>query len=295
MKQYFSYFKLIFIILGILVVLVGCGTLMKYVTGGRSNYRAPEERVYDFADVLTDSEEDELRKLIADRERKIGCDIVLVTVNMSVLDYYGFTENTDANWEYGMETYADDFYDTNNYGYNVDFEGDGVLLLDNWYEGENGSEKGSWLSTSGRVYRRFSSSMIDGVLNDVDDLVEVSPYRAYRAYVEDIYRQMSNKNNSLVSLLSPFGLFIISMIVAAVFILTNLKTKEGTKTTVASTYVENGSIHFNEKSDKLVNKFVTSRVIQTSSGGGGGSGHSGGGGGHHSSSGASHGGGGHRR
>lgn len=293
MKQYFSYFKIWFIILGVLAVLVGGGALVKYTTSDRSNYHAPEERVYDYADVLTDSEEEDLRKLIADREKRIGCDIVLVTINESVLGRYGFTENTDSNWEYCMQTYADDFYDEHKFGYNKDFEGDGVLLLDNWYEGENGSEKGSWLSTSGSVYRRYSTRMINSLLDDVYNLVENSPYRAYRAYIEDIYHEMGN-DNSAGSMMNPFALFIISLIVAAIFVVSNLKVKEGTKTTVASTYVENGSIRFNVKQDQLVNKFVTSRVIQTSSGSGGGS-HSGGGGGHRSSSGASHGGGGRRR
>lgn len=295
MKQYLSYFKIWFIVIGVLAVLVGGAAFVKYSTSGRSNYHAPEERVYDYADVLTDSEEEQLRELIADRERKIGCDIVLVTINESVLEKYGYTENTDSNWEKCMQTYADDFYDENKFGYNKDFEGDGVLLLDNWYEDENGSEKGSWLSGSGIIDRRFSNGMMnqDRVLDDVYNLVEISPYRAYRAYIEDIYRGMSN-DNSAGSMMNPFSLFIISLVVAAIFIVTHLKVKEGTKTTVASTYVENGSIRFNVKRDKLVNKFVTSRVIQTSSGSGGGS-HSGGGGGHHSSSGAHHSGGGRRR
>lgn len=293
MKQYLSYFKVWFIILGVLVVLVGGAAFVKYTTSGRSNYRAPEERVYDYADVLTDSEEEDLRNLIADREKRIGCDIVLVTINESVLEHYGFTENTDSNWEYCMQTYADDFYDEHKFGYNADYEGDGVLLLDNWYEGENGSEKGSWLSTSGKIYRRYSTRMINNLLDDVYNLVDSSPYRAYRAYIEDIYHEMGNDNDA-GSMMNPFALFIISLIVAAIFVVSHLKVKEGTKTTVASTYVENGSIHFNVKQDQLVNKFVTSRVIQTSSSSGGG-GHSGGGGGHRSSSGASHGGGGRRR
>ena len=294
MKQYFSYFKIWFIILGVLVILTGGAALVRYTTSGRSNNLAPEERVYDYADVLTDSEEEQLRNLIADREKRIGCDIVLVTINESVLERYGYTQNTDSTWEYCMRTYADDFYDENKFGYNKAFEGDGVLLLDNWYEGEYGSEKGSWLSTSGKIYQRYSSRMINNLLDDVYYLVDSSPYRAYRAYIEDIYHEMSN-DNSAGSAMNPFALFIIALVVAAIFVFSHLKVKEGEKTTVASTYVENGSVRFNVKSDTLVNKFVTSRVIQTSSGGGGSSHSGGGGGGHRSSSGASHGGGGRRR
>lgn len=295
MKQYFSYFKWLFIILGVMAVItgvVGIGHMAgsSYV---RKNNEAPAQRVYDYADVLSDSEEEKLAELIAKREAQIGCDIVLVTIRESVLEKYGFSENTDANWEKAMMNYADDFYDENGYGFNKSFEGDGVLLLHNWYEGENGSEKGSWLSTSGRVYEHYTRSMINKVLDDVYYEAKDNPYRAYRLYIEDVYKEMSGKSSSVN--LNPILLFAGSLIAAGVFIATHLKGKQGEKTTVASTYVENGSVRFNDQRDELVNKYVTSRVIpsNTGSGGGGGS-HSGGAGGHISSSGASHGGGGRR-
>lgn len=289
MKQYFSYFKYLFIGIGVLVLLTVLAEAVKISMSGRSNHSAPEERVYDEADVLTAKEEEKLRDLIAKREKQIGCDIVLVTIDRSLLTEYGL-EDTDANWEYSMRNYADDFYDENQYGYNKDFEGDGVLLLDNWYEGE----EGSYLSTSGRVYQRFSSYMIDDLLDDVSDEVEDSPYKAYRIYIEDVYRQMA-RENSLARMMNPLALFIITLVIALIYVASHLKYKEGEKTTSANTYVENGSVRFNVKKDTLVNKVVTSRVIESSSSGSGSGHSSGGGGGHHSSSGASHGGGGHRR
>ena len=288
MKQYFSYFKFLWIVLGALILLTAGTAVVKNAISGRSNYHAPEERVYDEADVLTDGEEEALRELIAKREKAAGCDIVLVTIDRSLLTEYGLTD-TDSNWEYCMQNYADDFYDEHHYGYDTDFEGNGVLLLDNWYKGE----EGSWLSTSGSVYQRFSSRMIDDVLDDVDEMVETSPYKAYRAYINDIYRLMA-RSNGLARLMNPIALFILAAAAALIFAAIHLKFREGEKTTSAETYLENGSVRFNIKKDTLVNKVVTSRVIESSSSGSGG-GSSGGGGGHHSSSGASHGGGGHRR
>lgn len=294
MKQYFSYFKWLFLILAVMAVLTGLVGVGHMLSGSyvRSNNQAPSQRVYDYADVLSDWEEEQLAELIEKRQSQIGCDIVLVTIEESVLDKYGYTQNTDANWEDAMMQYADDFYDANGFGFNKSFEGDGVLLLDNWYEGENGSEKGSWLSTSGRVYAHYSWSMINKVLDDVYDEVEFSPYRAYRKYIEDVYKEMSGKNSKIQ--LNPFLLFAGALVAAGIFISTHLKSKEGKKTTVASTYVENGSVRFAVQKDELVNKFVTSRVIPRNTGSGGSS-HSGGAGGHRSSSGASHGGGGRRR
>lgn len=287
MKQYFSYFKYLFIILGAFIVLTGSASIIRAVSGSgytRNNEQAPYQRVFDYAGVLSDEEEIKLTELIAKRELQIGCDLVLVTINESLYEKYEITEDTDTNWENCMMNYADDFYDENQFGFDQ-AHGDGALLLDNWYTGE----KGSWLSTSGRVYEKYTYSMIDNVLDDVYNKVEFDPYAAYKAYINDVYKDMDGK----IMELSVLPLFIISLISALIFMVMHLKGSSGTKTTSASTYVELGSTKFNVSSDELVNKYVTSRVIPkntTSSGG-----QSGRAGGHVSRGGHSHGGGGRRR
>ena len=50
----------------------------------RGNSQEPTERVYDYADVLTDEEEQSLREYIAECEEKIQADIVIVTISESV-------------------------------------------------------------------------------------------------------------------------------------------------------------------------------------------------------------------
>lgn len=286
MKQYFSYFKFLFITIAVLAILTGGIGIVhslseKYI---RKNREAPVQRVFDYADVLSDAEEKKLTAQIAKRENQIGCDIIIVTIDESVLGFYGYERNTDSNWERAMRDYADDFYDDNDFGYNR-VHGDGVLLLDNWYE----DEEGSWISTCGRVLERYSSSMIDSVLDDVYERVEDSPYRAYSAYIEDIYRDMSGGRIHI----NPLLLLVIAVVAAVIFIVSHMKTKEGEKTTGASTYVENGSVQFTVMRDELINKHVTS-VAYTPPSSGGGS-RSGGGGRHVSRGGVSHGGGGRRR
>lgn len=286
MKQYFSYFKFLFITIAVLAILTGGIGIVhslseKYI---RKNREAPVQRVFDYADVLSDAEEKKLTAQIAKRENQIGCDIIIVTIDESVLEFYGYERNTDSNWERAMRDYADDFYDDNDFGYNR-VHGDGVLLLDNWYE----DEEGSWISTCGRVLERYSSSMIDSVLDDVYERVEDSPYRAYSAYIEDIYRDMSGGRIHI----NPLLLLVIAVVAAVIFIVSHMKTKEGEKTTGASTYVENGSVQFTVMRDELINKHVTS-VAYTPPSSGGGS-RSGGGGRHVSRGGVSHGGGGRRR
>ena len=62
-KQFLRYFRIWFIIVGILAVVfavVAVGNMLG--SKGRGNNSAPTERVYDYADVLTDEEEHALNR-----------------------------------------------------------------------------------------------------------------------------------------------------------------------------------------------------------------------------------------
>ena len=195
-----------------------------------------------------------------------------------------------------MRDLADDFYDHNEFGYDeVGDDGDGVLLLDNWYRGQ----EGCWISTSGEVFEKFGDYEIDRVLDAVDAGLSTSAYAGYAAYVKKVEQLMSGGNGDLVVYGNGskyiFAVIAIPIIVALFFIFGNIKSKEGAVTTTASTYVANGRPKVNVSQDNYLRKHVTSRVIQTSSSSGGGTRSGGGGGGHRSSSGRSHGGGGRRR
>ena len=297
MKQYLKYFRVGFILLGVCAVItlvVGVAQLFKKEPIiERGNTQAPKERVYDYADVLTDEEEENLRDYIAKVESKIHHDVVLVTLNESVLDMFGYEENTDYNWDAAITTYADDFYDYKYYGYN-EAMGDGVILVDNWFEGE----KGSKFSTAGNAYEVYTYYMVDEVLDAVYDIVEYDPYRAYMAYVETVARHLAPRDNSLEITIPPMAIFVVALIPAIIFIVVHLKNSEGKKTTTSTTYVDQKAMipRFIVKRDDFITKSVTSVRIESSSSSGGSS-RSGGGraGGHRSSSGRSHGGGSRRR
>lgn len=306
-QQYFKYFRIWFIVLGILLVVSAVllvGSLLKSdKKAERANSKAPDERVYDNADVLTNSEEDKLRELIEEAEAKIRCDLVLVTINQPVenlseeeIEEYGYRHN---NWDDNMMDYADDFYDYNDYGYE-EVGGSGALLLDNWYKvGTDESQAGSWLSTSGEVYEAFGMSEINRVLDDVYYALDDGAYEAYKAYIDDMVRLMSRGNNDVVVYGNGssylLGAIFIPIVVAVVFVLINLKSKEGQVTTAANTYVDNGRARINISQDQFLRKSVSTRVIQTDSGSRSGGSSGGRGGSHRSSSGRSHGGGGRRR
>lgn len=290
-KQYVHYFRVWFIILGVLLVITVATGIYRLICNNapRLNNSAPQERVYDYADVLTDSEEESLRQHIAEVEKELKIDIVLVTFNQSVegteaMQQYGY-RSTD--WEQNMQDYADDFWDNNQYGYNKGFEGDGCILVHNWYEGQNGEH----LSTSGKVESEFSVYDIDQVLNQVDRYYDTNPYEAYMAYVDEVYYILGEGRQV------PFSwatVIFVPAVVAIVYALINLHQKKAADTTTSTTYVEGGKPVVKRRADDFIRKNVVTRRIETSSGSSGGH-HSSGGGGHHTSrSGASHGGGSHR-
>lgn len=294
MKQYFKYFAGWFIVAGILLVVTIGAFVVKSMAGGihtRNNSEAPAERVYDYAEVLTAQEEAELSAYIAKKEAFGELDIVVVTLNVPM----GIS---DSEWELNMMCYADDFYDKGKFGWNKSC-GDGVCLVDNWYEDENGSQKGSWLSTAGKMIETIGPDEEYAVMDAMYDYIDYSPYEAYRAAVDELgdYGKYGYGPQGGDPTWFCFA-FIAPFVIALIYAWINLSQSKAPDTTVAGTYVENGQMNVRSRSDQFIRKSVSSyRVSSSSSSGGGGSSHRGGGssGSHRSSSGRSHGGGGRRR
>ena len=90
MREYFRYFRWLYIIFAAVLVIFGLLTAGHTITAGvvyydRANTECTTtERVFDYGDVLTDKEEDKLRRLIDKRQKQTGCDIVLVTLDESL-------------------------------------------------------------------------------------------------------------------------------------------------------------------------------------------------------------------
>lgn len=294
MGRFLKRFKVCLIILGaLLVIYLGIGAIHSLAgtlrNGDRQNADCTtKERVFDTADVLTDGEEEKLRKLIAKREKQTGCDIVLVTLNESLEEYAKKRQTYIAPDKYVM-VYADDFYDEHMFGYDKP-QGDGVLLLDNLYRESDGWAY-SWLCTTGKAEEKYSSVMIDHLLEKSYRFSKVSPYMGYKAYINQFYHDMNgfgliNANFSVPVLL------IVSLAAAVLFVVFNLGSSAGAKTTTSRSYVKDGKVKVVRREDRFIRKNVVQHRIQTNNGSSGG--HGGGGGHHVSSGGVSHGGGGHR-
>ena len=294
MKEYFKYFKWGYLALALMVLILflirgahSISAKVKYYE--RTNTEClTTQRVFDYADVLSDKEEKKLAGLIAKREKQTGCDIVLVTLNESLKEYAREIE-AGVPYDEFVRVFAEQFYEENNFGYN-EANGDGVLLIDNWYREDDGKVY-TWFCTTGIVQDAYSDADIDHILDRVYQYVEKDPYRAYKTYVNDFYDDMLGKRIFHADV--PRALFLLPGIIATViFIFMNWQSRSGEKTTTAATYLSNGKAHFQNKQDIFIRKSVVKHHIDTSSGsGGGGGGHSSGGGG----GGGSHGGGGHSR
>lgn len=301
LRQYLKYFKVWFIIAGVLAVITIGAAVVHLLTPKtvRGNSQDPAERVFDYADMLTDEEEQNLREYIAECEEKIQADIVIVTISESVeydLQNPGLAEAFHAkevgstDWSTAMRNLADNFYDYNNFGYNK-VHGNGVLLLDNSYEGQ----KGSWLSTCGSVYDYFGDYEIDQALYAVDDYIDESPYKAYKNCISYVTRTMEESQESMPMTFTPW--ILTGLVVALIYAAVNLQKRKAKDTTTVNQYLDGKKPKINNTRDQYLRKNVVTRRIETSSSSSGhSSGHSGGhGGSHRSSSGVSHGGGGHRR
>lgn len=291
-KKFFFYFRYYFLLIAILaIVLVVVGRKEENVYVRTNQGCLTTERVFDYADVLSDKEEEKLRALIAEKELETGCDIVLVTLNESLEEYAkGYEEqlgHIDPS-RYVM-VYADNFYDEKNFGFDK-VHGDGVILLDNWYREADGRVY-SWLSTCGRAEDRFSSSMIDSLLDDALEYVDDDPYSAYREYVELFAEMMNGKRGIHIPV---WAAVLLSAVITAVYLFAHLSENKGEKTVSERTYLaRENEMRMKRKEDIFLRKSVSTRKIETNNGGGRGGG---GGGGHHvSSGGVSHGGGGHSR
>ena len=293
MKEYLRFFSIPFGLVGVLAVVT---IIMSIVKGGAdvetaassNTQRMTTERVFDYADKMTDAEEDKLREEIAKAEVKTQCDIVVVTLNESLVEYAAQYEDIigPVDTSECVMVYADNFYDENMFGYNEAY-GDGVLFLDNWYREADGHVY-SWMSTCGRAEDVYSSEMIDELLTDSLYYVEDNPYLAYSTMVEYFVIDMTG-GSVAESILNPLYILIAAIVIAVVFLIVNWSSKKGKRTTTDCTYVVGGNPTFRRKEDRFLYKNVTTRKIETDSSSGGDGGH------HHSAGGHSHGGGGHSR
>ena len=272
-----------------------------------SAYAENDNRLCDFADLLTDEEEAEVKEKLDCVSEKNQLDVVVVTTN-----------DTDGK---SSEAYADDFYDDGGYGYGDNFDTDGVLLLVNMDERE------LWISTSGKGMEIVTDYGIEEIFDRIIDYASDGDYKSvfigfadacdefteryeegnpfdiyYPSYDEDSgyydpYGNYVSGDEPTKSSFNPASCGILSFIVGIITSLISTSVMKGKLKSVASQYSAAGyaepkGLALTEKRDTFLYSNVVRTAIPRDTSRSGSGGHYGGSSIHTSSGGHSHGGGG---
>lgn len=258
MKKYWKHFLIPYIIFGV-ILLFFLGMMIiknqKPIYMRNNAMCTTTQRVFDYADLLTDEEEAELEVLIAQTEQRVGADIVIVNIDYSLEDF-AHSYFPDAPIEDYIMIYADKFYEQNMFGYNEPY-GDGVIFVDNRYREEDGYLY-DWMGTTGKVELAYSDDMIDEILGDTEEYIDISSYMAYTTFVKSFEEDMTGGEGMRFDF--HFGYVVIAGVVTLIFCMKN-REKIGKKTTNERTFL--GYQRMNDMEDVFIRKSVTSRIIQT--------------------------------
>ena len=250
------------------------------------------EKIYDFENVLTDTEKTELKAKIDEYMEKTGFELVIVIKNLP----YSFDKEN--------EDYAADFYDYNDFGLELNKYG-GTLLFRNTYEANPYYD--FYMFGDAQLYYQ-GDGRNDYILDSIySDLHSGNYFQGFSFYIH----QLSNYYDSGISkdlknyYVDDMGylhkeykvpyLFIIPFSVILTIISMSImvgKNRMIKKATGATDYLDRTSTTFTQRVDNLISSHTTHYRMSSSSGGGGGGGfHSSGGssGGGHSSGGGRHG------
>lgn len=263
-------YKVSIIVLLVFGILFGVATGIFYAAkdlsenpGERQNtIHTEEQRVFDYANLLTQEEEQKLEALIKDKQKEICADIVLVT-----LDDLSFQSESSIKY------YAESFYDDNDFGWNKE-KGDGVIFADNWAEGAGA--KYCQLVTTGALMDEISTGRAQDIVDKVCDEVNDDPYEAYAIYVNEVARAMKPSGfNYLIP-------FIMAVIITLIFMIYQFIYNKGRDTTSRSTYLDQDGVHVLNVEDIFLHSHVSKVKIkkENHSSGGGSSSHGGAGGSH---------------
>lgn len=233
------------------------------------------EKIYDFADILTEEEELLLRETANNFIQKSKMDVVILTINKQ---YYNDYEN---------ENIAADFYDYNDFG--LDFENySGILLLRNAYSLDPYYD----MYTFGDAQIYYDYSRMNSILDYIgDDIGDRNYYNAFKSFINElnfyyetgispVYRDYYiDSNGDLHKRFNPPiipALFVSSIVTLIIIVILVKRNKLVSKPTKADEYLDVNSINYTEKTDTFKNAVTSSYTVSSSSGGSSG-GHSSGG------------------
>lgn len=226
----------------------------------------PYKYIKDQADVLTDSQENELEDILTEFRENNKFDLVIVFANCVET--------------YDRMSFSDDYFDYNGYGYGNGR--DGALLLVNVAKDKTYSVSNSWISTSGRGIDFINDDDISEIGSKLTPLLlNGSYYNAGKLFPTLVKSGIDAKKTKSYAIIGIISL-IVSIIVAFIYcgkLKGDLKSVK--LATNANEYAVPGSLKINRSYDHFLyaNVSKTRRESKSSST-------------HTSSSGRTHGGGG---
>lgn len=245
------------------------------------------EDIYDFSQVLTDTEYESLQAKVKEFSTKYKTDLVIVIDNFA---YYS---------DYKNEEYAADFYDYNDFGIDYD-KYSGILFLRNTYSSDPYYDIYMFGDAQLYIDNYRANNILDYVYDDLHNGRYYEGFNKLISYLNNYYEQGIAKTNYTVDengylkkkFTYPFGaVFGFSAIVTLVIILIMVsKNKMVKKATKAAEYMDKATSTISIREDRFISTH-TSVVHHSSSSGsfGGGGSHGGSSGGGHSSGGGRHG------
>ena len=255
----------IFTLLCVLTLIVGLSILNIPVCAEEIPQDRQLPRLVDDADLLTDSEEQELNTELDEISEKQQCDVVVVTEN-----------SLDGK---SAQDYADDFFDYNDYGMGEDKSG--ILFLITM------SERKRCISTHGEAIQIFTDAgqeyMTDNFGSYLSDGEYYEGFMKFADLCEEFIIQAQSGEpydvENLPEETIPFYMiFLISLVVGFVSALIVTGVMRSRMKTVhmkpdAADYMKDGSLHINRSRDIFLYHQVTrtAKPKEESSGGGGSS------------------------
>ena len=252
------------------------------------------QKVFDYADVLTSGEEEEITNAFKARNDAYGLDFVFVTTN-----------DTQGK---GEVQYSDDFYDEGGFGYDENHSGIMLLMdIDN---------RKVYINTVGSALAEINDVEIEVILDKIFEYMDDEKYKdaclafldaSIEAYTSSKYDDVnysdyensrpqsdwlspvfgdSNPDSAASYFRKPYVSLPIAAGIALIIVLIIAFARRPKMTAGSSTYMAKNSFSVKHQSDVFLGRHTVTRHIDSGSGG------SHGGSSHMSSGGISHGGGG---
>lgn len=236
------------------------------------------EKIYDFAELLTEEEEKQLYDKVKEFIANTNLDLAIVTINTNVKD--------------STQEYADDFYDYN------DFSIDGLAFVIDM------QNRIFYISTAGKAMLYYDDYRIEYILSALDqEMYNHEYFNACNTLISQLTEYYNNgfSDNAdkyvvigtQIYRKTPYLLLSIIAVVSATIgtLILALRNKKIKLATNSNDYFDNKSFEITKDTKEFISSNTSRVYIPPADSDGGGSS---GGGFHSGSSGASHGGGGHR-